>query len=121
MPRVHRIERESMIVGSSSDASRVASRAEGVISYILGVVELFLAFRFLFLLFGANQGNVFVSFIYSLTGPLVAPFRGIFSNIQDGVAVFDWSTIVAMIVYVVIAYIVIDLFFVDRSDDEEVL
>jgi len=121
MPRVHQIERERMVVDSPTAERRAALLVASIISYVLGVVELFLTFRFLLLLFGANGSNAFVNIIYSLTDPLVAPFRGIFSNAVQGIAVFDWSTILAMIVYAVIAYVIIGLIAPERPEYDDFL
>ena len=76
--------------------------------YVLGVIEVLLAFRFLFKLLGANQASGFVSFIYTITGILAAPFKGIFSSfVSDGLSarsVFEPSVIIAFIVYAIIAW-----------------
>ncbi len=82
-------------------------QTRNVIYYILGVIEVLLAFRLLFLLLGANPANGFVAWLYSLTSALVAPFRGIFGTFvtRDAISryVFDPASIIAMIVYTVIA------------------
>jgi len=122
MSRVHQIERERLMVGSSADlGDRMASRAAQAVNYVLGVIELFLAFRFFLLLLGANSSNAFVSFVYAVSGLFVAPFKGIFSNSVQGVAVFDWATVLAMIVYAVIAYAVVNLIAAAQADDDDVI
>lgn len=75
-----------------------------IIYYILGLVEILLAFRFVFRLLGANQNTGFVSFIYSLTGVLMAPFRAIFPTVAEGQSALEWSILVAMVVFAVIAW-----------------
>ena len=76
--------------------------------YILGLLETLLAFRLVFRLLGANPGSVFVSLIYTVSGVFLAPFRGIFraatSNGIETTAVLEPHTIIAMIVYALIAY-----------------
>lgn len=94
-------------------------KAAQVVYYIAGVIEAVLLFRFAFKLFAANSANAFVSFVYDLTAPLVAPFQGIFATPSEGVAVFETATILAMIVYAVIAYIIARLFFVASEGTEE--
>lgn len=80
--------------------------ARQVTYYVLGVIEVLLAFRFLFRLLGANPGNPFVSFLYSLTSIFLAPFEGIFRDfISPGLeaeSVFEFHTLIAMLVYAVI-------------------
>lgn len=75
-----------------------------IIYTILTIVEVILAFRFFFRLFGANAGNGFVHFIYAISWPLVAPFSGIFNdtNPVSGVVInshWEWATVIAFIVW----------------------
>ncbi len=84
------------------DNSSLAAR---VVWFIAGVVVTLLAFRFVFILLGANTTNGFVDFIYSASHPLASPFFGIFSYTQEyGQAKLEISTIVAMFVYLLIAF-----------------
>lgn len=82
--------------------------------YVLGVVELLLAFRFVFKLLGANPNNGFVAFLYSIAGIFTAPFSGIFNPfITSGLAaksVLEPSAIIAMAVYAVLAWCLVGLF-----------
>jgi hypothetical protein len=83
-------------------ASFTAAR---VIWFIAGVIIVLLALRFIFVLLGANSGNGFVHFIYSLSYPFAVPFFGIFSySTHYGVSRFEASTLVAIIVYALIAW-----------------
>jgi len=51
----------------------------------------------------------FVSFIYTLSDPLVAPFRGITDDyVRRGNVVEIWS-IIAMLVYAIAGYLVVKL------------
>lgn len=80
-------------------------RAYQVIWYVLGVMEVLLTFRVVLKILGANINSPFVSFIYVITDPLALPFSGIFgvTYALNG-AYFEWSTLVGMIVYLLIAY-----------------
>lgn len=86
---------------------------EYLIYFFFGVVETLLAFRLLLKLTGASTASGFVDFIYSLTGILILPFEGIFrKGFSEGLettAVLEPSTMVAVIVYAVIAWGVISL------------
>ena len=44
-----------------------------IISFIFGAIEAVLGLRFIFLLLGANSATQFVSWIYSVSSPLVTP------------------------------------------------
>lgn len=75
-----------------------------IISTLSGLIELLLVFRFFFRLLGANPANGFVSWIYSVSHPLVAPFADIFGQpvATNGVVVrgvFEWASIIALILY----------------------
>src|SRR3989338_7786236 len=85
-------------------------RTYQVIWYILGVIEILLTFRVFLKMLGANISSPFVSLIYVITDPLAAPFRGIFgiSAVTEG-SVLEWSTFVAMIVYALVAYAIIQI------------
>ena len=82
-------------------------KTKRTIYYILSVIEVLLAFRFIFKLLGANPQNGFVSFLYSMAGIFTAPFSGIFNSfISSGLAaksVFEPATLIGMVVYGVLA------------------
>lgn len=90
-----------------------AFTTERVIYFILGVIEVLLGFRMILKLLGANVASVFVSLIYSLTGIFILPFEGIFRRgYADGIetaAVFEPSTLVAIIVYAILAWGIVKL------------
>lgn len=78
-----------------------------IIWLVAGVILLLLAFRFILSLLGANQSNGFAHFIYGTSHPFVAPFFGLFNynNIQYGVSRFEIYTLVAMLVYAAVAWV----------------
>mgnify|MGYP003450504969 CR=1 FL=1 len=75
-----------------------------IIWYILAIIEVLLAFRVALKALGANSISMFVSLIYTLSAPFAIPFLGIFPTSASGGMVFEWSTIIAAIVYALIAY-----------------
>lgn len=71
-----------------------------VVSLIFSILGVLLGLRIILLLLGANAGNALVDFIYGVTEPFVAPFRGVFSLDQvtpNGVSVLDVSALVALV------------------------
>jgi hypothetical protein len=92
------------------EKKRTIFRTYQIIWYILGVIEVLLAFRVALKMLGANINSPFVSLIYIITDPLALPFSGIFgvTGIAGG-SYLEWSTLVAMIVYLVIAYGLVQL------------
>ncbi|MFA5932603.1 MAG: YggT family protein [Microgenomates group bacterium] len=84
-------------------------RTYQVIWYILGVIEVLLTFRVVLKMLGADISSTFVSLLYTITDPLALPFRGIFAISADQGAILEWSTFVAMIVYALIGYALVQL------------
>jgi uncharacterized protein YggT (Ycf19 family) len=101
--------REPRVVDESAPTAWKASQ---VTYFVLAIVQVFLLFRFAFLLFGADPNNGFVRVIYGVTSPLIAPFQGIFPTPVEGGAIFDTATLLAMVVYALVAYLIVRMFFV---------
>jgi hypothetical protein len=80
-----------------------AEVVNGVVWFIFGVLEILLGLRILFLLLGARASG-FAAFLYTLTAPFVAPFRGIFAAPAAGSAYFDSAAVLAMIIYALLAW-----------------
>lgn len=86
-------------------ATFVIGKIIDFIGWILLVLEVALALRFLLKVIGADPANPFASFLYNLTGIFLFPFKGIVPNPTfgpNGVAVFEVSTLLAMVIYGVI-------------------
>jgi uncharacterized protein YggT (Ycf19 family) len=93
--------------------------ARRVVSLLFGILVVLIALRIFLLLFGANEGNVIVDFIYGITEPFVLPFRGIFAIDQVfpvGRSVFDVAAVVALVGWTLIyALIMAILSLADRN------
>lgn len=83
--------------------------AQRVIWFIVGVINVLLLTRFILLLLGANRDAGFVDFIYWITSPLVAPFVGIFGEPTYGRFMFDWSSLIGIAVYTLLAWGIVKL------------
>ncbi len=95
-----------------TDGVRTASN---VVWFIAGIIIVLLAFRFVFMLLGANQDNQFANLIYNLSYPFAAPFFGLFGyTLHYGVSQFELSTLVAILVYALIAYGIVRLINIRR-------
>jgi putative effector of murein hydrolase len=79
-------------------------RFNQIIWYILGFIEVLLIFRVVLKALGANQYIGFTSLIYSVTAPLALPFSGILGISATGNSILEWSTIIAGIVYLCVAW-----------------
>ena len=89
---------------SMTEQSRYNFRAAAVVWFVVGVVEIFIAARFLGKLFGASAQSAFVNFIYQVSGPMVAPFTGIFGDTGTRTNTFETASLVALLVYAVIGW-----------------
>ena len=79
-------------------------RGTQIVWYVLGVLEVLLAFRFVLKLLGANPAAGFSNFIYSLSYPFTLPFSAVFGTSQVSGSVFEWTTLLAMAVYWLVAF-----------------
>lgn len=84
-------------------------RTYQIIWYVLGVIEVLLVFRFALRAFGANPGSGFAYLIYLISNPLAVPFQGILPPAITEGSVFEWTTIIAGIVYAIIAAGIVQL------------
>jgi YGGT family len=89
---------------SVTEEGRYNFRAVAVVGFIVGVVDIFIAARFLGKLFGASAQSAFANFIYSVSGPMVAPFTGIFGDSGSRTNTFETASLVAVVVYAVIGW-----------------
>ena len=105
-PGGEQVVRSEHVSEPSAAAQRSAGveRAKQVIYDIFGVIEALLAIRFILLLLGANEASGFVRLIYGLSQPFVLPFQGIFGVPSFDGSVIEWSSLVGIVVYLLLAY-----------------
>jgi len=78
----------------------IARLLAGLINFFTAVALLFLGFRVVLRLFGANADVEFVRWVYDSSAILLQPFRGIFPTQTIGPDfVIDFSALFAMVVY----------------------
>lgn len=94
-----------------------------LVYFFFGALEILLAFRLVLKLTGASLGNAFVGLVYGITGVAILPFRGIFSSgISQGIetaSVFEPSTLIAIIVYLVVAWGIVKLLSVLSGEKQQ--
>jgi len=84
---------------------RVATfKATQLIWLILGLLVAAIALRIGFKLIGVNEANPFAALLYAVTDFFVAPFASLTSAPSAGGMVLEISSIIAMIVYLLIAW-----------------
>jgi len=91
------------------------TRIERVIWYIVALLEALIAIRFFMKLLGASYSADFVRFMYGMTAPLVAPFRGIFQTSGSGSYVLEPESLIAMAIYLLIGWGVVTLIRIMRA------
>jgi predicted ATPase len=89
---------------SVTEEGRYNFRAAAVVGFIVGVVDVLIAARFLGKLLGASAHSAFVNFIYQVSSPMVAPFTGIFGDTGSRTNTFETASLVAIVVYAVIGW-----------------
>ena len=99
----------------NSPTTKPLYRGTQVVWYILGLLEVLLAFRFALKLLAANPSAGFSRFIYAISYPFAAPFLNVFhaTNVEGGV--FEWTTLLAMFVYLLTAWGIVRLFFMSKT------
>lgn len=100
----------------TTETKRIATSSQTIeylIYFFFGALEVLLAFRLVLKLMGASISSAFVGLIYGLTGLFVLPFEGIFRRgFAQGVettSILEPSTLVALIVYAVLAWGIVKL------------
>ena len=88
-----------------------------VVNLVFGIIELLLATRFFFLLVGISTAAPFMSVIMAFTDPLMRPFINAFpSPVAAQGMVFDFTALLALLMYAVLHYLIIELFaFIKRA------
>lgn len=99
----------------NSPSTKPLYRGTQVVWYIVGLLEALLAFRFVLKLLGANSAAGFTSLIYGVTAPFAAPFLSVFKISRVEGSVFEWTTLLAMLVYWLIAMAIVRLFLMGKT------
>lgn len=96
---------------------------EYLVYFFFGALEILLAFRLVLKLTGASISSAFVGLIYGLTGIFILPFEGIFRRgYAQGVettSILEPSTLVAIIVYAVLAWGIVKLLRILSGDQQQ--
>jgi hypothetical protein len=75
---------------------------------MFGLIEALLAIRFVLKALGANAEAGFAQLLYGVTGPLVAPFGGLFGTPQAASgAVLEVHTLIALVIYALVTWLLV--------------
>ena len=79
-------------------------KVNGIIWFLFAVLDIIIGIRIVLKLLGANPANAFANFIYEISYPFLAPFFGIVNEPQANGSVLEVSSIIALVVYLLIAW-----------------
>lgn len=95
---------------------------EYLVYYFFGALETLLVFRLILKIAGAGLNSWFVSIIYIISRFFIMPFEGIFRrSVAQGIettSVFEPSTLVAIIVYAVLAVGIVKLIRISSREEQ---
>ena len=99
----------------NSPTTKPLFKGTQIVWYLLSLLEVLLAFRFVLKLTGANPEAGFTSFIYAVTWPFVAPFLAVFSKTSIQGSILEWTTLLAMLVYWTVALAIVRLLLMSKT------
>jgi hypothetical protein len=96
-------QRGITVANQNSSVARIVN----IVYFLFGALELLLAVRVILHLIGVNAENGFASFIYGLSAPFMALFASLLQNpTLGGASVLEITTIIAMLVWAIVAWLV---------------
>ena len=99
----------------TSPTTKPLYRGTQIVWYVLGFVEILLLFRVVLKFLGANPAAGFSRFIYQASYVLVAPFQNVFRVTYVEGSIFEWTSVLAMFVYWVLAIGIMKLLLMART------
>jgi uncharacterized protein YggT (Ycf19 family) len=105
------IQAQRQVVEDPSASGRVlVARIAGLIWLLFGVLDALIVLRVVLKFIAANPTNDFSSFIYSFTNIFLSPFNNLIASPVIGNGVFEISSLIALVVYTLLAWLVVRLF-----------
>jgi len=100
---------------TNSPTTKPLYRGTQIVWYIVGFIEILLLFRFFLKLFGANTVAGFTNFIYTISWPFVLPFNSVFGISRVEGSVFEWTTILTMLFYLLVDWGIVKLLLIGKT------
>jgi uncharacterized membrane protein len=98
------VEQRHVVHDEASERYLTITRVNQVLWLMFGVILALISVRVVLKLIGANPAAVFAQMIYGLTEIFLWPFSGITADPSVGAFQFEFSSILAMIVYALVAW-----------------
>jgi hypothetical protein len=89
---------------NKADQNSKVGRVVYIVYFLFAALGILLGVRLLLHMLGANQENGFAFFINNLSGIFVFPFASLFPNPSYGSMVLEVTTMVAILIYAVLAW-----------------
>lgn len=99
----------------NSPSTKPLLKGTQIVWYLLSILEVVLAFDFVLKLMGANPTAGFTSLVYNIAWPFTAPFLAVFPQTTVEGSVFEWTILLAMLVYWMIAWAIVRLFLMSKT------
>ncbi len=91
---------------AAANQNSAVARIGNMVYFLFGALEMLLAVRVILHLVGANADNGFANFINGLSAPFLVVFSSLLKNpVLSTTAVLEVTTIIAMIVYAMLAWL----------------
>ena len=102
------------VVDPAAERAASVDWVSRLVWFLVGVLDVLLAIRFVLLVSGANENAGFAQLIYGVTSPFVAPFKGLFGAHftypgAAGTGVFEPEALVAILVYALIGFAIVKI------------
>ncbi len=102
-------QREVVTEDVNAGKSQTLNWVTALIGFLFTVLEGLIGLRVVLKFIDANSKNAFASFIYNSTALFLAPFAGLVGNPAAGGNVLEITSLIAMIVYGLLAAVIIRL------------
>jgi len=99
----------------NSPTTKPLFRGTQIIWSLFTLLEILLAFRLVLRFAAANPYAGFTNFIYTATWPFAQPFIAVFNPTVIQGQVFEWTTLLAMVVYYLIAWGIVSLLTMSKT------
>lgn len=107
--------REHYVQDMGAEREAALSRISGLIWLLTGVLEFAIGLRVVLKLMAANPNAPFVNLVYGVTDLFLWPFLGLTVTPQANGMVLEFSSVIAMVVYAVLAWIIVRLLWLIAS------
>lgn len=90
-----------------------------IIWWFTGLLEGLIGLRIVLRMLAANPGTPFVNFVYRLSDAFLWPFQGLAASPSQGGVVLEISSVIAMVVYLIIAWLIVELLWISFGREVE--